>query len=178
MDICATEFEGLVLYVFTCHKGSHYALKVKQNLSVLNRSPPDPRKMRNKCSQQRPVSSEREAHVKHSTTTMQRPSEVFMTPSPLISELTPTVNAAMARLCQALRPLAAPVDPPPVGLRASCSLIVGSAVLQLATNHSADPCGLSEVLFCCCCGCLQEDEAGEFSIRETYFPVIHLCSVS
>lgn len=63
---------------------------------------PDPRKMRNKCAQQSPVSYERKAHVKHSTATMQLPSEVFMTASPLIYELTTTVNGATARLCQAL----------------------------------------------------------------------------
>lgn len=54
-------------------------------------------------------------------------------------------------------------------LRVSRSLVVGS-VLQRATHQSLNPCGLLEVLFCCCWGCLLEDEVREFTVREACHP--------
>ena len=63
-----------------------------------------------------PVWYERQAHVNHSTTTMQLPSEAFMTAAPLTSELMTAVNGAAAWLCQVLQPPTGMA--PPLGLGA------------------------------------------------------------
>lgn len=140
--------------------------------------------MRNKCSQQSPVSYERRAHVKHPTATMQLPSEVSMT---FVS-----IDLWIDNNCKRSNSTAlpGPYSPHPRRLPLPwASMLRAEGVLEpccglccppaRAMNESLDPCGSSEVLFCCCCGCLWDDGAGEFSIRETFFPsVSHPASFS